>query len=196
MIDEQKLNEIKKKALNNHIPILRDISLAYISTIIQVRGPKTILEIGTAVGYSAINFTRFLEDDGKIITVEKNEDIANEARKNIKEMGLEDKIEVITSDGYEYMKSISTFFDVIFIDAAKGQYMKYLEEALRLTKKGSIIIADNVLLNGMVLGDYNEHKHRTQVKRLKEYIEQVTSRDDLSSTIVDVGDGIAVSVVK
>ena len=111
-------------------------------------------------------------------------------------MGLSDKIEVVVSDAYEYMKTLNDSFDVIFIDAAKGQYVKYLDEALRLSKKGSIIIADNVLLSGMVLGGYNEHKHRTQVNRLREYIEKVTTDEKLKSTIVDVGDGLAISVVQ
>ena len=196
MIDENKLENIKKSALENHVPILRDISLAYICTILQIKKPKSLLEIGTAVGYSAINFSRYLDEDGKIITIEKDEMVANEARKNIKDMGLENKIQVVTSDAYEYMKTLEGTFDTIFIDAAKGQYMKYLEQALRLSKKGTIIIADNVLLRGMVKGEYNEHKHRTAVNRLRKYIDTVTTSEKLESTIVDVGDGIAVSVVK
>lgn len=196
VINEEKLEIIKKEALKNHVPILKDVSLKYILTILEIRNPKTILEIGTAVGYSAINFSRYLDENGKITTIEINEETAKIAKENIKDMGLSDKIEVVVSDAYEYMKTLNDSFDVIFIDAAKGQYVKYLDEALRLSKKGSIIIADNVLLSGMVLGGYNEHKHRTQVNRLREYIEKVTTDEKLKSTIVDVGDGLAISVVQ
>jgi len=94
------------------------------------------------------------------------------------------------------MKTLDEKFDIIFIDAAKGQYMKYLEEAMRLTKSGSVIIADNVLFKGRVLGDYNEHKHRTAVNRLREYIKTVKEDERLDTAIVDIGDGIAISAVK
>ena len=196
IIDENKLKTIKDEALKSHVPILKDDSLKYILTILEIRKPNTILEIGTAVGYSAINFARYLEENGKITTIEINEQTAEVANDNIKEMGLEGRIDVVVSDAYEYMKSLNQAYDVIFIDAAKGQYLKYLDEALRLSKRGTIIIADNVLLRGMVLSDYNEHKHRTAVTRLREYINRVTTDERLKSTIVEIGDGLAISVVQ
>ena len=196
MIDESKLKIIKEEALKSHVPILKDDSLKYILTILEIRRPKTILEIGTAVGYSAINFSRYLDDEGKITTIEIDDKTAEIAKENITKMGLESKIEIVISDAYEYMKTLNSTYDVILIDAAKGQYLKYLEQALRLSKRGTIIIADNVLLRGMVLGGYNEHKHRTAVNRLREYINRVTTDEKLVSTIVDIGDGLAISVVQ
>lgn len=196
MLDMTKMEMIKKEARENHVPILQDDSLQFIETILAIRKPESILEVGTAVGYSALNFSKYLNENGKIITMELDEKTANIAIENIKGLGKEDVIQVVNSDAYTYMKTLNDKFDVVFIDAAKGQYMKYLEEALRLTKPGSLIIADNVLLRGMVMGDYNEHKHRTAVTRLREYINVVKTNPNLVSCIMDVGDGVAVSVVK
>ena len=196
MLDETKIEQIKVKARENHVPILQDDSLKFIETILEIRKPAKILEVGTAVGYSAINFSKHLAENGKIVTMELNKETAEEAKENIKALGLENTIEVVNMDAYEYMKTLDEKFDVVFIDAAKGQYMNYLKEALRLTSSGSVIIADNVLLRGMVMGGYNEHKHRTAVTRLREYIEAVTTDENLVSTVVDIGDGVAVSVVK
>lgn len=196
MLDETKIEQIKVKARENHVPILQDDSLKFIETILEIRKPVKILEVGTAVGYSAINFSKHLAENGKIVTMELNKETAEEAKENIKALGLENTIEVVNMDAYEYMKTLDEKFDVVFIDAAKGQYMNYLKETLRLTSSGSVIIADNVLLRGMVMGGYNEHKHRTAVTRLREYIEAVTTDENLVSTVVDIGDGVAVSVVK
>lgn len=196
MLDETKLEQIKLKARQDHVPILQDNSLAYIKTLLEIKKPESILEVGTAVGYSALEFSKHLKPNGRILTMELNKDTANIAKKNIQEMGMESIIEVVNADAYEHMKTLVGPYDVVFIDAAKGQYMKYLEEALRLTKTGSLIIADNVLLRGMVMSDYNEHKHRTAVTRLREYINKVTTDPNLVSCIMDVGDGVAVSVVK
>lgn len=196
MIDNIKLEEIKIKARENHVPILQDKSLELIETILEIKKPKSILEVGTAVGFSALTFSKHLADGGKIITMELNEEMVHVARKNIKEQGMQDVIKVVHTDAYEYMQTLNETFDVVFIDAAKGQYMKYLAEALRLTKPGSIIIADNVLLRGMVLGGYNEHKHRTAVTRLREYIDKVTTDETMQSTVLDVGDGVAITVRK
>ncbi len=196
MVDNNKIEQIKIKARENYVPILQDISLEFIEKILEDRKPKSILEVGTAVGYSALCFSRHLAEGGKIITMELNEEMVRVARENIKDNGMEDVIEVVHGDAYEHMKTLDEKFDVVFIDAAKGQYMKYLDEAMRLTKTGSIIIADNVLFKGRVLGDYNEHKHRTAVNRLREYLKRIEEDDRLESSLHDIGDGIAVSYVK
>lgn len=196
MIDEKKLEQIKIEARKRHIPVLQDKSLELIETILEIKKPKSILEVGTAVGFSALTFSKHLAKDGKIVTMELNENMVKEANENIKSFNMEDTISVVNKDAYEYMKTLNETFDVVFIDAAKGQYIKYLEQALRLTDKGSIIIADNVLLRGMVLGGYNEHKHRTAVTRLREYIDIVTKNEHMQTTVLDVGDGVAISCIK
>lgn len=196
MLDETKIEKIKNEARKNHVPILQDASLQFIETLLEIKKPKSILEVGTAVGYSALQFSKHLNENGKIVTIELDANTAIIARENIEDLGMEKVIEVVNSDAYEYMTTLNEPFDVVFIDAAKGQYMNYLKEALRLTKPGSLIIADNVLLRGMVMGEYNEHKHRTAVKRLREYINSITTNPNLISCVMDVGDGVAVSVVK
>lgn len=197
MINKEKLEQLKLHARESHVPILQDASMQVIKTILALRKPNKILEIGTAVGYSALCFSEYLEGENAVIkTVELNEETAEIAKQNIKEIGDESKIEVSNMDAYEFMLTLNETFDVVFIDAAKGQYMKYLEQAYRLTSPGSVIIADNVLLRGMVMSDYNEHKHRTAVTRLREYIKEVTENPKLETMLLDVGDGIAISVVK
>lgn len=197
MLNKEKLEILKKFARENHVPILQDDTMQVIKTILAIRKPNKILEIGTAVGYSALCFSEYLEGENAIIkSVELDKVTSEMAKNNIKEISDENNIMVTNMDAYEYMKTLNEKFDVVFIDAAKGQYMKYLEQAYRLTQKGSIIIADNVLLRGMVMGGYNEHKHRTAVTRLREYIKEVTENPRLESTVIDVGDGLAISVIK
>lgn len=110
-------------------------------------------------------------------------------------MVLKHKIELINADATKYLATMDEKFDVIFIDAAKGQYLVFLEQALRMSKNGTVIIADNVYFKGRVLSGYNEHRHRTATNRLREYIHQVTTNPLLHTTILNIGDGVAVSVV-
>ena len=190
---EELIENIRIESRENHVPILQDNSLELILNIIKERKPKNILEIGTAVGYSALCFSKYLDENGKIITIEVNENMYNKAKENILKAGKENVIYQYLGDAETLIKEMDESFDVVFIDAAKGQYLKYLEQAMRLTKKGSIIIADNVLYRGLVRSDYNEHKHRTAVNALRNYIKTVTEDKKLDSTIYDIGDGVAVS---
>ena len=197
MEKEKILFNIKEEALKNHVPIIEDDSLEYISNILKDKKPNKILEIGTAVGYSAINFSQYLVgENSKVITIEIKDKMYEKALENISLMGLQDKIEVINADATKYLKEINEQFDIIFIDAAKGQYLVFLEEAIRLCKIGGIIIADNMLYRGRTLSDYNEHKHRTATNRLREYLVQMKEDKRLNSTLIKVGDGLAISIVK
>lgn len=197
MEKEKILLNIKEEALKNHVPIIEDDSLEYISNILKEKKPNKILEIGTAVGYSAINFSKYLVGEGaKVLTIEIKEQMYEKALENISLMGLQDKIDVVNADATKYLKNINEQFDVVFIDAAKGQYLVFLEEAIRLCKIGGIIIADNMLYRGRTLSDYNEHKHRTATNRLREYLVQMKEDKRLDSTLIKVGDGLAISVLK
>ena len=197
MEKEKILLNIKEEALKNHVPIIEDDSLEYISNILKEKRPNKILEIGTAVGYSAINFSKYLVGEGaKVLTIEIKEQMYEKALENISLMGLQDKIDVVNADATKYLKNINEQFDVVFIDAAKGQYLVFLEEAIRLCKIGGIIIADNMLYRGRTLSDYNEHKHRTATNRLREYLVQMKEDKRLDSTLIKVGDGLAISVLK
>lgn len=196
---KEKLENLKKYAKENYVPILQDKSLELIETILEIKKPMSILEIGTAIGYSAINFSAHLASGGNITTIELNPETAEIAKKNIQDFERENVIHVIVGDGEQEMKRLAdekNIFDVVFIDAAKGQYVKYLDLALKLTRRGSVIIADNVLFKGRVLSDYNEHKHRTAVNRLREYLKNVIENVTLQTTVLDVGDGVAISVIK
>lgn len=190
---EKLIEKIRIEARENHVPILQDVSLDLIMKILEERKPNSILEIGTAVGYSALCFSRCLAVNGKIVTIEVNENMFNKAKENILKAGKEEVIYQHLGDAETLIKQMNETFDVVFIDAAKGQYLKYLEQAMRLTKKDSIIIADNVLYRGLVRSDYNQHKHRTAVNALRNYIKTVTEDERLNSTIYDIGDGVAVS---
>lgn len=198
-LQKQILKDIKQKALDKHIPILKDDSMQLISLILTLVKPNRMLEVGTAVGYSAICFSNYLEGkDSKILSLEINKDMYDEACKNVNSMKLNDKIKIVCSDATKYMHDMSDNekYDIVFIDAAKGQYLIFLENAIRLIKKGGVIIADNVLFKGMVLSDYNEHKHRTEVNRLREYISQINNDKRLTSYVFNIGDGVAISIKK
>ncbi len=198
MNKDEILDSIKREALENHVPIIEDEPLKLIETIMKIKKPNKVLEIGTAVGYSAINFSRYLSgEDGKVKTIEIKEEMYNKAIKNIENMELQDKINVVLADAGEYLKSIPNDeqYDMVFIDAAKGQYLVYLEEAIRLTKIGGIIIADNMLYRGRTLSDYNEHKHRTATNRLREYLHIMNEDERIDSTLIKIGDGLAISIV-
>ena len=194
---------IKEKALNEHIPILMDDTLEVIKEILMKEKPTKILEIGTATGYSSICFATILLENYKgelsspvlIDTIELNEERANEAIENIKQMGLEKNINVFKGNAVEILPTLRQKYDIIFIDAAKGKYPTFLKEAIRLSHKGSMILADNILYKGYVMSDYNKHKQRTAVTHLREYIKETTEDINLQTEILEVGDGLAVSKV-
>lgn len=195
MINLEELEKIKKKALEEHIPIIMDDTLEVIKKILEEEKPTNILEIGTAVGYSAIQFVRYSEG-ACVDTIELNEERAKTAKENIKKVGLEEKINILIGNAVDILPTINKEYDIIFIDANKGKYPIFLQEAIRLSHKGSIIIADNVLYKGYVLSDYNKHKQRTAVRHLREYIADMISNENLDSQILEVGDGLAISIKK
>ena len=190
------LEKIKQKAIKEHIPIIMDETLKVIEKYMNKIKPNKILEIGTAVGYSAICFTEILAKDGKIDTIEREEERVKEARENIKKAEVESKINIYEGDAVEILPNLNDKYDMVFIDAAKGKYSFFLKEALRLINKNGIIFADNILYKGYVMSDYNKHKQRTAVRNLREYIKEVSEDPNLETEILEVGDGLAISKVK
>lgn len=189
------IENIKKIALENHVPIIMDDTLGKIEELLKESNPRRLLEIGTAVGYSAICFEKYVEL--KIDTIEQDEDRFLEAEKNIKDLNLSNKINLIKGNAVEILQSMEIEneedkYDFVFIDASKSKYPIFLEESLRLTTKNAIIVADNVLYKGYVLGDYNKHKQRTAVRHLREFLQMIKENENLKSEIVEVGDGLAV----
>ena len=187
------LEEIKEKALNEHIPIIMDDTLEVIENIMKEIRPTAILEIGTAVGYSAICFSKFLEKGGFIDTIERDEERIKEAKENIKIVEEGKTINILEGDAVEILPTINKKYDMVFIDAAKGKYPFFLEQALRLIKDDGIIFADNILYKGYVMSDYNKHKQRTAVTHLREYIKLTTEDPRLDTKVLKVGDGLAIT---
>lgn len=194
-MNEFELEKVKQKALDEHIPIIMDDTLEVISKILEKEKPKRILEIGTAVGYSAMCFSEFLADDGIIDTIERDKERVEEARENIKKVGVEDKINILEGDAVEILPTLDNKYDIAFIDAAKGKYPFFLNESIRMIKPNGIILADNILYKGYVMSDYNKHKQRTAVRNLREYIKEVTKNPNIETEILEVGDGLAISKV-
>ena len=191
----EKLEKIKQKALERHIPIIMDDTLEVVNKILEEEKPKRILEIGTAVGYSAMCFSKFLAENGLIDTIERDKQMIKEAKENIKLVGVEEKINILEGDAVEILPILDNQYDIVFIDAAKGKYPFFLKEAIRMIKPKGIILADNILYKGYVMSDYNKHKQRTAVRNLREYIKEVTENPKIETEILEVGDGLAISKV-
>ena len=145
-MNKQELEKIKQKALEDHIPIIMDDTLEVVAKILQEVKPSRILEIGTAVGYSAICFSEYLKEDGRIDTIEREEERAKQARENIKKVEVENKIQIYEGDAVEILPTLQGSYDVVFIDAAKGKYPFFLEQALRMSHQGTVIIAEKLTL--------------------------------------------------
>ena len=192
-MNKEELKKIKEKALEEHIPIIMDDTLEVIDKYLKENKPKRMLEIGTAVGYSAICFTEFLSEDGTIDTIEREHERVVEAKENIKKAEVEGKINVYEGDAVEILPTLNGKYDAIFIDAAKGKYPFFLKESLRMLSDDGIIFADNILYKGYVFSDYNKHKQRTAVRNLREYIKETTEDERLDTKILEVGDGLAIT---
>lgn len=192
-MNKDELKKIKEKALEEYIPIIMDDTLEVIDKILKEKKPTKILEIGTAVGYSAMCFSEYLEDGGRIDTIERDEERIKQAKENIKKVRVEDKINIIEGDAVDILPTLNDKYDMIFIDAAKGKYPFFLKESLRMLSDKGIIFADNILYKGYVMSDYNKHKQRTAVRNLREYIAEVTNNPELETEILEVGDGLAIT---
>ena len=184
------LQAIKENALNEHIPIIMDDTLQEIEKILSEKNPNSLLEIGTAVGYSAICFSKYVKQN--IDTIEIDEEKAKRAKENIAELKLNDKINIYVGDAVEILPKINKKYDIIFIDASKSKYPFFLTQSLRLLNREGIILADNVLYKGYVLGDYNKHKQRTAVNNLRAFIKEIQENPNLETTILEIGDGLAI----
>ena len=191
----EELEKVKVKALENHVPIIMDDTLETIKEILEREKPERILEIGTAVGYSASCFAQ-AAPNAVVDTIELDEERAREAIENVKKIGIEDKVNIFIGNAGDIFPKFEGPYDIIFIDANKGKYPVFLQEGIRLAKSGGIIIADNILYKGYVMSDYNKHKQRTAVRHLREYIQMATENENLETQILEVGDGLAISKVK
>lgn len=188
---DEKLIEMRKYADEFHVPIVEPETEEFIKFLISVSKPKRILELGTAIGYSSISFAKFSKRIELIDTVEIREEMADIAKKNIQDENLEDIIKVHLLDAYDYLLDCDKKYDLIFIDAAKGQYEKYFNEALKNLDKNGIIICDNVLFKGMVANqELVKRRKKTIVKRLRTFLKDMKREEEFVTSIVPIGDGV------
>ncbi len=191
------LKELEVYAQCNHVPIVSPESAALLKVLIRLHKPKRILEAGTAIGYSAIVMAQAMDEGGIIDTIEIDDEMAEAARRNISIAGLDRRIRILSGDALDVMQCLTTSYDMIFLDAAKGQYGEYLPEVFRLLNKDGLLVSDNVLYKGLVAQDEPlPHKHRTIAVKLREYLDRLCCDDRLETAIIPIGDGMAVSVRK
>ena len=192
------LDEIRSSALQDNVPIIRMEMGSLLRFLLTLRRPSSILEVGTAVGYSALFMSEYMPENCHITTIEKYEKRIPIAKQNFKTAGREDKITLLEGDAAEILAELSQPFDFIFMDAAKGQYIHYLPEILRLLAKGGILVSDNVMQDGDVIESRFavERRDRTIHARMREYLYELKHNDALVTSIIPLGDGVALSVKK
>lgn len=189
-----KLKELEDFAKENKVPIVQKETAKFLEFIVSMKKPKKILELGTAIGYSSILMYEAAGRNPEIITIERDENMVNLATKNIESYNLEDNIKILQGDCLEILEKLEGQFDLIFMDAGKGHYNHFLPHCLRLLNDDGIIVADNVLFRGMVASqELVKRRKITIIKRMKKYLELVSEDDTLITTVIPMGDGIALT---
>ncbi len=188
------LRELEVYAKENNVPIVHKEVSDLLKVLLKVQRPKKILEVGCAIGYSSILFASSLEGEVEIITVERNEKMIEKAKENIKRAGLENKITILEGDAEELLKTIDGEFDMIFLDAAKGQYKLFYDMVIDKLKVNGLLISDNILYKGMVAhDDFVIRRKKTIVKRMRNYLDYISNCDYLDTSLIPIGDGVALS---
>lgn len=189
-------NTIEKEAIGDSVPIIRKEMGNLLKVLLALKQPVRILEVGTAVGYSSILMSENMPENCHITTIENYKKRIPIARENFKRAGKEDKITLLEGDATEILKTLDGTYDFIFMDAAKGQYVSFLPDILRLMPKGGLLISDNVLQEGdIVESRYGiTRRNRTIHTRMREYIYMLTHSEELVTSVVPIGDGITLSV--
>ncbi|NFF22021.1 O-methyltransferase [Clostridium botulinum] len=188
------LKEIEDFAKENTVPIVQKETGVFLEFMVNMKRPLRILELGTAIGFSSILMYEAAKTNPEIITIERDEKMIEFAKLNLKKFNLEDKIKIEQGDCLEALEKLEEPFDLIFMDAGKGHYNHFLPHCLRLLKQDGVIIADNVLFRGMVASNELVKRRKiTIVKRMRTYLDMVTSDEELITTVIPMGDGIAVT---
>ncbi len=192
------LEELEQYAKKTDVPIIRPQVQNLLKLLLAMKEPKTILEVGTAIGFSALLMSEYGPRDCHITTIEKYEVRIPIARENFKKAGKEKEITLIEGDATQILKKLTGPYDMIFMDAAKGQYIHFLPDILRLLPTGGILISDNVLQDGDVLQSRYAvtRRDRTIHSRMREYLYELTHHEGLQTDILPIGDGVTVSVKK
>ena len=192
------LNELEQEAIQNRVPIIRREMQSFLKVLLQIKAPKRILEVVTAVGFSTLLMSTYNPVKCEIVTIENYEKRIPIARKNFQKSGREDQITLLEGDAQEVLKTLTEPFDFIFMDAAKGQYIHFLPEVLRLLKVGGILLSDNVLQDGDLIESHFavERRNRTIYKRMREYLYVLKHHELLETSILPLGDGVTLSIKK
>ena len=202
------LDNLEAEANRDNVPIIRKSMQRFLKLMLELKKPKNILEVGTAVGFSAILMAQYSQSDCHITTIEKYEKRIPVAKENFLKSGFNDKITLIEGDAKDFLNELlenengddkfAGRYDMIFMDAAKGQYINFLPNAVKLLKKGGVLITDNVLQDDTVIQSKFTvvRRDRTIHKRMREYLQALMKSDELTTDILQVGDGISVSVKK
>jgi len=188
------LKELEIYANNNNVPIIQKEVAKFLELMVNIKKPYKILELGTAIGYSAILMSLCLNNNCSITTIERDETMIEVAKSNLTKYGFEKNINIVSGECLEVLESLDDEFDMIFMDAGKGHYNHFLPHCLRLLKSDGIIFADNVLFRGMVASkDLVVRRKITIVKRMKTYLDMVSSNEELITSVIPMGDGIAIT---
>ena len=194
----EELDQIEKEAIETYVPIIRKEMQSFLKMLLAIKKPLRILEVGTAIGFSAILMAEYNPAECQITTIENYEKRIPIARSNFERVGREGQITLLEGDAAEVLKTLEEPFDFIFMDAAKGQYVHFMPEVLRLLKKDGILVSDNVLQDGDIIESRYivTRRNRTIHKRMRDYLYQLTHHEELVTSILPIGDGITVSVKK
>ena len=192
------LENLERTAKQDRVPVIRREMQSFLKVLLLLKRPKRILEIGTAVAFSAILMSEYTEEDCIIDTIENYEKRIQKAKENIRCAGKEGRIHLLEGDAMEWMRKLSGPYDVIFVDAAKAQYLSYFPEVIRLLKKGGMLISDNVLQEGGIMESRFavERRDRTIHSRMREYLYLIKHDKRLETAVVPIGDGASVSIKK
>ena len=189
------LETIEKEALDTFVPIIRKEMQSFLKVLLAIKKPKRILEVGTAIGFSALLMSEYAPEDCVITTIEKYEKRIPIARENFARAGKSEQITLIEGDALEVLQGLEEKFDFIFMDAAKGQYIYYMPEVIRLLEKDGVLISDNVLQDGDIIESRFavERRNRTIHSRMREYLYALKHHELLETSIIPLGDGVALS---
>ena len=190
------IRTIEQEAIRDYVPIIRKESRSLLRVLLRIKKPGRVLEVGTAIGFSAILMGECLSEDSHLTTIEKYEKRIPIARENFKRAGMEEKITLLEGDAMDVLKGMEGTYDFIFMDAAKGQYIHFLPEVLRLLAPGGILVSDNVLQDGDVVESRYAviRRNRTIHSRMREYLWTLKHMEGLGAFVLPIGDGMTVSV--
>ena len=190
------IEAIEQEALRDRVPIIRKEMQSFLKVLLMIKRPMRILEVGAAVGFSSILMSEYMPEGGHITTIENYDKRIPIARANFKRAGKEEQIDLIEGDALEVMHGLEGPYDLIFVDAAKGQYIHYLPEVMRLLGTDGVLVSDNVLQEGDIIESRFavERRNRTIHSRMREYLYELKHHEELLTSIIPLGDGVAVSV--